>query len=74
MCCVLVSCRRELFGKLSSVVKSKSAEMKEKLSSYIKNEQQAGLSGSVHTVWQAVQCGEEQVSRDERETVQLHQE
>ena len=25
-------------------------------------------------VWQAVQCGEEQVSRDERETVQLHQE
>ena len=25
-------------------------------------------------VWQAVQCGEEQVGRDERETVQLHQE
>ena len=39
----------ELFGKLSSVVKSKSAEMKEKLSSYIKNEQQAG-ERSVHTV------------------------
>ena len=25
-------------------------------------------------VWQAVQCGEEQVSRDEGKTVQLHQE
>jgi hypothetical protein len=29
----------ELFGKLSTVVKSKSAEMKEKLSNYIRNEQ-----------------------------------
>lgn len=31
--------RDSLLGKLSNVVKSKSAEMKEKLSSYIKNEQ-----------------------------------